>query len=225
VGDEAFQRKCLRRISERMKAGATLLLVSHDPTAIERICRRVVVLDSGKVSFDGPVADGLLHYHRMLGTETGGSRSLRPGEPRDLAIAELEVKDSGGRPRHLFRTGEPLRVELSLECRAPIARAVAALEVRDERGEACFRTEVGLGAVMGPTEVAFDISRLALLGGDYDLAVGAQDQDSPGPLERVVRFSVVPSPGGKGVADLRGTWTVTAREEAVNTDAVEGRAG
>ena len=53
VGDESFQRKCMARIAERMAAGTTLVLVSHDPSAIERICRRVVVLDDGKVAFDG----------------------------------------------------------------------------------------------------------------------------------------------------------------------------
>ena len=67
VGDESFQRKCLTRVSERMEAGATMVLVSHDPGAIERVCRRVVVLDAGQVAFDGPVADGLLAYHRLLG--------------------------------------------------------------------------------------------------------------------------------------------------------------
>src|SRR5205814_1911184 len=66
VGDEAFQRKCLRRISEQIAAGTTLVLVSHDPGQIERVCERVVVLDGGEVAFDGPTADGLLFYHRLL---------------------------------------------------------------------------------------------------------------------------------------------------------------
>ena len=74
VGDESFRRKCLALISERMAAGATLVFVSHDPTSIERICERLVVLDHGRVAFDGPVAEGLLHYHRMLGTSEDRSR-------------------------------------------------------------------------------------------------------------------------------------------------------
>src|SRR5205807_7939456 len=65
VGDEAFQRKCLRRISEQIAAGATLLLVSHDLAAIERVCERVLVLDHGKIVFDGATTDGLLHYRRL----------------------------------------------------------------------------------------------------------------------------------------------------------------
>ena len=80
VGDEAFQRKCLRRISEQIAAGATLVLVSHDAGAVERVCERVVVLDAGRIVFDGPTAEGLLHYHRLMGTEHGGGRVVPADE-------------------------------------------------------------------------------------------------------------------------------------------------
>ncbi len=219
VGDESFQRKCLAHISERMEAGATLVLVSHDPTAIERVCRRVVVLERGRIAYDGDVAEGLLFYHRMLGTEAGASESVRPSGARsDLEVVELELRDREDRRRHTFRTGEPMRVAIALDCRAPAERAVAALEVRDERGELCFRTDTTLGAVEGRLEVSFDVARLVLLGGDYDVAVGAYDQDAPagGLLDRVARFSVAETLDGEGVADLRGSWTVAGRSnEAV----------
>ena len=98
VGDESFQRKCMARISERMAAGTTLVLVSHDPSAIERICRRVVVLDGGKVAFDGDTADGLLFYHRLLGTGEGRSRSLRPERRRARPAGDRRA-GAGGRRR------------------------------------------------------------------------------------------------------------------------------
>ncbi|MFL5844153.1 MAG: ABC transporter ATP-binding protein [Solirubrobacteraceae bacterium] len=68
VGDEAFQRKCEQRIAERIAAGATLVLVSHDAALIGRTCARAVVLDGGSVVFDGPSGDGLSFYHRLMGT-------------------------------------------------------------------------------------------------------------------------------------------------------------
>ncbi len=218
VGDEAFQRKCLRRISERMATGTTLVLVSHDPTTIERVCQRVVVLDRGRVAFDGPVTEGLLHYHRMLGTDAGATASLRPGAAgaSTIDVAELELRDGAAVARHLFRPGEALAVAITLECRAPAERALVALEVRDARGELCFRTDTALGAVSGTVEVGFETPRLALLGGDYDLAVGAHDQDAPpsGLLDRVARFSVTETLDGQGVADLRGAWSIGGRESA-----------
>jgi ABC-type polysaccharide/polyol phosphate transport system ATPase subunit len=218
VGDESFQRKCLNRISHQMEQGATLVLVSHDPTAIERVCDRVVVVDAGRKAFDGPVAEGLLHYHRMLGTETGASQTLRPTGESEVGLAELEVQDADGRRRHMFRPSEPLRARLAV--RGQAERAVLALEVRDQRGELVFRTDKAIGAVSGLVEATFDVERLALLGGDYDLAAGVLDQDAPQGrlLDRIARFSVASVADGEGVADLRGTWVVAGartQEEAL----------
>jgi ABC-type polysaccharide/polyol phosphate transport system ATPase subunit len=207
VGDESFQRKCLRRIAEQMEAGATLVLVSHDPTAIERACERVVVLDRGRLEFDGPVAEGLLFYHRLMGTEVVPAEPLRAGGGA-IAIAALELLDADARPRHMFRPGEPMRVELAVEAAQPVARGLVALEVRDMRGETLFRTDSALGPVHGRAGVSFDIPRLNLLGGDYDLAVAASGQDAPRVMDRLARFSIAATSDGEGVVDLRGEWTV-----------------
>ncbi|MEX2253644.1 MAG: ATP-binding cassette domain-containing protein, partial [Thermoleophilaceae bacterium] len=223
VGDESFQRKCLKRISERMDAGATLVLVSHDPTAVERVCERVVVLDGGRIAHDGDVAGGLLHYHRMLGADSGGSQSMRPEDKiRPLQIAQLELRGSEGRRRHMYRTGEPLTVELEIVADSEVhGRALLALEVRDQRGELCFRTDHSLGVPERSTRVSFQVPALTLLGGDYDLAVGAYEHEAPGVrlLDRVARFSVAESLDGEGVADLRGSWLIEGQDaaEAVET--------
>lgn len=66
VGDEAFQRKSEARVAEQVAAGATLVLVSHDLTLVERTCERVLVLDAGRVRFDGPASEALERYHAMM---------------------------------------------------------------------------------------------------------------------------------------------------------------
>ncbi len=216
VGDESFQRKCMARIAERMAAGATLVLVSHDPSAIERICRRVVVLDGGRVVFDGQVADGLLHYHRLLGDSEGRARSLRPDAGRmPLEVVELELVDADGRARAAFRTGEQMGVRMRVRAREPAGRVVVAVEVRDQRGELCFRADETIGAVDCEAELSFSIERVNLMGGDYDVAVGALDQDAPTSpqLDRVARFAVAHSLEGQGIADLRGRWSLVGRRE------------
>ena len=68
VGDEAFQRKCETQIARQIAAGATLVLVSHDASLIERTCARVVVLDGGEVACDAPAGEALPFYHRLMGT-------------------------------------------------------------------------------------------------------------------------------------------------------------
>lgn len=59
VGDEPFQRKCLDKIKELSEAGKTLVVVSHDLELVSRICNRGVVLEHGRVIFDGPITDAV----------------------------------------------------------------------------------------------------------------------------------------------------------------------
>jgi ABC-type polysaccharide/polyol phosphate transport system ATPase subunit len=212
VGDEAFQRKCLRRISEQIAAGTTLVLVSHDAGAIERVCERVVVLDAGRVLFDGPTAEGLLHYHRLMGTEHGGGESVRRPGRRAIEVSEVELHDATGRACSVFRSGDQLRVLVGLRAHTGIEHPELILELRSQDGTRVFRTrtlfELGRD---GAAQLAFDVPRLALLGGDYDLALAATDEpEDEVPFDRTVRFSVAQVPGAEGIVDLRGEWQPVA---------------
>lgn len=59
VGDEPFQQKCILRIKELNEQGKTLVVVSHDLNTVQEICRRGVVMQSGKVIFDGPIGEAV----------------------------------------------------------------------------------------------------------------------------------------------------------------------
>jgi ABC-type polysaccharide/polyol phosphate transport system ATPase subunit len=207
VGDEAFQRKCLRRISEQIAAGATVVLVSHDAGAIERVCDRVVVLDAGRVEFDGATAEGLLHYHRLMGTERGGGESLRSGDDRVLEVLDVELRDAAGRSSSVFRSGAALQVIIALHAKQPVADPVLALELRAQDGTRVFRTahpfELDPG---GTAQLAFEVEDLRLLGGDYDLVLGSGHEAASALLDRTVRFSVAREEGAEGIVALRGSW-------------------
>lgn len=63
VGDMAFQKKCLTKMREAAKQdGRTVLYVSHNMNTIRQLCDRCIVLDKGKVSFEGDVEEGIKHY-------------------------------------------------------------------------------------------------------------------------------------------------------------------
>jgi ABC-type polysaccharide/polyol phosphate transport system ATPase subunit len=66
VGDEDFQRQCRATIERFSEEGRTLLFVSHSAASVRAICRRVCVLDHGRLLFDGEVERGLVEYHRVL---------------------------------------------------------------------------------------------------------------------------------------------------------------
>ncbi len=63
VGDSKFQNKCLGKMSDEAGSGGrTILYVSHNMSTIQRLCTRVVVLDHGKVVYDGDTAGGVARY-------------------------------------------------------------------------------------------------------------------------------------------------------------------
>jgi lipopolysaccharide transport system ATP-binding protein len=66
VGDAAFQRKCIRRISELTDAGVTLLFVSHDTETVKRICARSLYLRNGQMRMLGDAKEVCIEYERDL---------------------------------------------------------------------------------------------------------------------------------------------------------------
>lgn len=62
VGDMAFQKKCLGKMGDEAKGGKTVLYVSHNMATIRNLCSRVIVLNKGKVIFDGDVEKGIGVY-------------------------------------------------------------------------------------------------------------------------------------------------------------------
>jgi ABC-type polysaccharide/polyol phosphate transport system ATPase subunit len=66
VGDADFQQRCSATVQRFMAEGKTIIFVSHSPSAIRGICRRVCVLDKGRLAFDGDVDGGLDFYDRLL---------------------------------------------------------------------------------------------------------------------------------------------------------------
>ena len=67
VGDAGFQEKCKRKIQAIAQGGGTVLFTSHDMSAIERLCRRVLVLSEGRLVYFGEAAGGIAEYRRLIG--------------------------------------------------------------------------------------------------------------------------------------------------------------
>ena len=59
VGDRPFKRKCMARMQEVRASGRTLVYVSHAAASVRRMCDRVIVLEEGRIGFDGAVDEGI----------------------------------------------------------------------------------------------------------------------------------------------------------------------
>jgi ABC-2 type transport system ATP-binding protein len=63
VGDKPFKRKCMVRMQEIRDEGRTMVYVSHAAASVRKMCDRVLVLEKGRLGFDGPVDEGIRYLH------------------------------------------------------------------------------------------------------------------------------------------------------------------
>jgi len=66
VGDEEFQKQCRTTMEQFLADGGTILFVSHSSYTVRAVCRRVCLLEHGRLLFDGPVDEGLEAYQRLM---------------------------------------------------------------------------------------------------------------------------------------------------------------
>ena len=96
VGDIYFQRKCFKRIEQMREAGCTLLFVTHSVDSVLQLCDRGIVLDAGRLLFDGDAHDAVKEYLRVV---FGDNPAALAGEP-DPVIATDESPPTQGEPDH-----------------------------------------------------------------------------------------------------------------------------
>jgi lipopolysaccharide transport system ATP-binding protein len=70
VGDASFQRKCLDKMEEVSRAGRTILFVSHDLMAVQRLCGRVLLIEGGRLVEEGDAFAVSASYVKLL-ADTG----------------------------------------------------------------------------------------------------------------------------------------------------------
>ena len=70
VGDAEFQKKCLNKMNEVTGQGRTVLFISHNMGAVKELCTRGIVLDHGRMVFDGKINDSILKYFEVVKTDT-----------------------------------------------------------------------------------------------------------------------------------------------------------
>ena len=128
VGDIAFQKKCLGKMSEAAKSGRTVLFVSHNMAAIRSLCSRTVLLDKGvKIAED--VTENVVSLYMSSNTSAlSESAELPPGEP-DAAGRGVRLRffNAAGEPGSQFRLGEPWTIRLEFEMLKPSEHVVAAV--------------------------------------------------------------------------------------------------
>jgi ABC-type polysaccharide/polyol phosphate transport system ATPase subunit len=218
VGDGAFQRKCLDRILDFKMGGGTIVFVSHDASAVERLCERAILLREGGIAFDGRTQDALTEYHRLLADErdpaerAAGLSEWGSGEAR---IAEARVRGAGGVARDRFDSGEPFSLALTLLAERAVQPPRLSYELRDETdrllaGGALDTDSLGWPDRPGELSVRFDVDALPLADGWFHFSLSLASPQTGHlyhRLERVAAFAVSPEGGQRGAVLLDGRWS------------------
>jgi ABC-type polysaccharide/polyol phosphate transport system ATPase subunit len=228
VGDEDFQRKCFGKIAEFKQRGGTIVFVSHDAQAVERLCDRAVLLRQGEVAFDGPTRDAIARYRRLLAEDrspdelAGGLREWGSGEAR---ILSAELLDVDGDARVQFAAGEPMTVRLVVTAQAGVPPPRISLELRDDDGVVLGAAqgdsaELGWSDAAGEREVRFELDRLPLADGRFHLRFALVDAAGDRllhTLDDAARFLVFPAGNETGAVLLDGRWSLQENQPLAPT--------
>lgn len=118
VGDARFQRKCLDKMQDVGKQGHTVLFVSHNMSAITRLCPRTILLDQGRVLSDGPshlVASEYLSG--SLGTTAVREWTDSSNAPGDhiARLRAVRVRSETGEITDVADISKPLAIEMEFD--------------------------------------------------------------------------------------------------------------
>ena len=224
VGDEAFQRKCFGRIFEFKQRGGTIVFVSHDAAAVERLCERAVLLTKGEVAYDGPVREALTRYRRALADELDPAEraaGLREWGSGGASIAGARLLGPEGSERQQFLAGEPLSLRVRVETRDGIAPPLLQVELRDDSGllvagESVDTAALGWNGGSRARELRWEVPALPLAEGRFHLRLGLTEADGGTLLhwlDDALTFLVYPGGEERGVVRVRGSWTLGENTE------------
>jgi lipopolysaccharide transport system ATP-binding protein len=142
VGDAAFQKKCLGKMGDIAKEGRTVIFVSHNMSAVQRLCTRGILLDQGRIAKNCSITEAI-HFYLRSGLEQQGERIWAgvdaPGfDDGSVRLQSIRVVDRFGNIKVDFDVKEPVTVEVEYR----VLRMQHVLNVhlyfRDESGETIF---------------------------------------------------------------------------------------
>jgi len=196
VGDASFQRKCQNKLNTFKADGKTIVIVTHDLSALERYCDRVLWMDHGQLKAYGDVqsvmqmylehvADqqraNLLEEHEHPETAQESSRKRRWGS-REVEINQVEFYNGSPHPTYLFKTGDKMTIEIDYKAYRPVYEPVFGIGIFRDDETFCYGTntnieKIHIPRIEGEGKVKFCVDHLDLTEGKYFLDVAIHLED------------------------------------------------
>lgn len=190
VGDQAFQNKCLGKISELRSQGVTILFVSHDLEAVRSLCTSALWLEDGVIQEEGTTDRVIDSYLNSVTTITEARLSheqrIQSDENRwgsgEIEITDVRFLDAEGRERRAFKTGERMVVRLGYHAHTEVKQPVFGVAIYGSggvhiNGPNTKFSDYAVESVKGPGEIDYIVDMLPLLEGTYELSAVVYDHD------------------------------------------------
>ena len=233
VGDAEFQAKCMDRVNQLHRHGRTIVFISHDLAAVERLCSRVVLLSRGRVLANGPARDVIAMYQEMGRTRLPAEALVEAVHPvsGEIAIQSVSCVDVRGEPVDTVVTGGAATVRLTYDAREPVDDVAFELYVYSLIGGAygpwCQLTTAcpsggGMRVESGRGVVEFDVPEFGLQPGDCYISARIAHRNQPAGTaidwrQEAFRFRVAEGISVRGTFYLPHRWRVSRIETEEST--------
>lgn len=186
VGDESFQKKCIRWMEDYLGQGGTLILVSHSMYHIQKLCRQAVWLRGGRVQACGDVFDvtqAYLAYHeRKASGESARARDLDAVRGLEFHVRGMRVNGEDAETLPALEQGATLEVEATVasrDGRVPVVH----IGIARADGTPVYGISSDMDGVQpaptpeGDYRIVLCFSELPLLPGSYTIRVHPLDSE------------------------------------------------
>jgi lipopolysaccharide transport system ATP-binding protein len=201
VGDADFQRKCMGKMQDVAGEGRTVVFVSHNLNAVQRLCNRALLMESGRLEMEGAPGEVVSRYLERWGPDQSRGTVVVPDDmPRlgegEARIRRITLTDLAGREITAVHLGQPFRVRMLVEATEAIPEAVFEVGVSGADGERILTAQNIDGErppaslTPGRHEVEAEV-HTTLLPGEYSLTVGVHRRSgiTQDYIEQVLGFS------------------------------------
>ncbi len=187
VGDQAFQEKCLGRMSELGSVGRTAVFISHNLSMIRKLCDRVLLLDHGLVSGIGSPDSIIELYNSEIAENEGiaGAKgegvifSLPLGDRNEnFVLSSIRICDISGQPKKSIHTWDSFVLVMQFRCSEAVDRAACGLIVETLDGVkvmdcSSFRdNDLIFSLAEGTSEIGIRFDQFPLSAGKFLLGAG-----------------------------------------------------
>ena len=217
VGDARFQQKCIEVFAELKRKKKTIILVTHDLSAVRRFCERAFWLDKGRLAMSGDATHVVSMYIAIAQSNflpTGPRPIDVPGDERlgdgRIRITWGQLRSRDDEPVTSVRVGEQIVLKLQAEATQRCVDPTFAIIVKRGQEVAYTTNNAFLGVPIGVLEpgdrceIAIPL-RMSLSNGHYSVTVAvmsAVDETVHDWLNHLVTFIVEGSACWDGIADL-----------------------